>query len=137
MTTRSAKAKGKRLQNELRQMLLETFTELSSDDIKSAIASEGGEDLKLSPAARALIPIAFECKNTEKIAIWQALQQAEKNANGYNPVVVFSKNRAPIKVALDLSFFLKLLNRASNASMSSKKTESQAGTEKGHGTTTK
>ena len=41
---------------------------------------ESGEDIKLSPAARKLIPYSFECKNQEKLNIWEALSQAEENA---------------------------------------------------------
>ena len=36
---------------------------------------ESGEDIQLSPAARKLIPFAFECKNQEKLNIWESLKQ--------------------------------------------------------------
>jgi uncharacterized protein (UPF0218 family) len=52
MLTRSAKNKGKRLQNLVREELLSAFSSLQPEDIKVAISSEGGEDVKLSPAAR-------------------------------------------------------------------------------------
>ena len=77
MKTRSAKNKGKRLQNSIRDILLETFTQLEEDDIKSTTMGESGEDIQLSPAARKLIPYAIECKNQEKINIWESLKQAE------------------------------------------------------------
>ena len=67
MKTRSAKNKGKRLQNSVRDILLETFTQLEEDDIKSTTMGESGEDIQLSPAARKLIPYAIECKNQEKM----------------------------------------------------------------------
>ena len=79
MKTRSAKNKGKRLQNSVRDILLETFTQLEEDDVKSTTMGESGEDIQLSPAARKLIPFAFECKNQEKLNIWSALEQAESN----------------------------------------------------------
>ena len=62
MKTRSAKAKGRRLQNKIRDLLLEEFKELEPDDIRTAIMGETGEDIKLSPAARKKIPYSFECK---------------------------------------------------------------------------
>jgi len=34
MKTRSAKNKGKRLQNDVRDLILETFTELEQDDVR-------------------------------------------------------------------------------------------------------
>ena len=42
MKTRSAKNKGKRLQNTVRDVLLETFDTLEPDDIKSAIMGDSG-----------------------------------------------------------------------------------------------
>ena len=60
MKTRSAKSKGRRLQNQVKELLLEAFTELEPDDIRTAIMGETGEDIKLSPAARREIPFSFE-----------------------------------------------------------------------------
>lgn len=116
MNTRSCKAKGKRLQNFLRETLLSAFPALEPDDIKSAMASETGEDLKLSPAAKHLIPFSFECKNTEKIAVWQALKQAQDNANGRQPVVVFSRNRSTPHVVISLETFVVLISQNANKS---------------------
>ena len=47
MKTRSAKAKGRRLQNKIRDLLLEEFKDLEPDDIRTAIMGETGEDIKL------------------------------------------------------------------------------------------
>ena len=66
MKTRSAKSKGRRLQNKVKEILLEAFTELEPDDIRTAIMGETGEDIKLSPAARREIPFSFECKTKKK-----------------------------------------------------------------------
>ena len=43
------KQQGKRLQNSVRDILLETFTQLEEDDIKSTTMGESGEDIQLSP----------------------------------------------------------------------------------------
>lgn len=69
MKTRSAKAKGRRLQDSVRKLLLENFPQLEDDDIKTAIMGESGEDIHLSPAARKLIPYSIECKNQEALSI--------------------------------------------------------------------
>lgn len=114
MNTHSAKQKGKRLQNALRAALLAVFPELQTDDIKSAMSSEAGEDLKLSPAAQRLVPFSFECKNTEKLQVWAALEQAQQNANGRKPAVVFSRNRSMPHVVVDLDTFLGLLRASAN-----------------------
>ena len=84
MKSRSAKNKGKRLQNSFRDLLLETFTQLEPDDIRSAIMGESGEDIKLSPAARKIIPYSIECKNQEAINIWKAYEQAQENSSNYS-----------------------------------------------------
>ena len=78
MKTRSAKNKGKRLQNDVRDLILETFTELEPDDVRSTTMGDSGEDVLLSPAARKLFPFSVECKNQEKLNVWSSLEQAEQ-----------------------------------------------------------
>ena len=77
MKTRSAKNKGKRLQNDVRDLILETFKQLEPDDVRSTTMGDSGEDILLSPAARKLFPFSVECKNQEKLNIWSSLEQAE------------------------------------------------------------
>ena len=114
MKTRSAKAKGRRLQNKIRDLLLEEFKELEPDDIRTAIMGETGEDIKLSPAARRKIPYSFECKNQEKIYIWESLKQSEENSGDYPPDLIFKRNRSKTYVTLELEDFLKLINDRSD-----------------------
>ena len=92
MKTRSAKNKGKRLQNDVRDLILETFTELEPDDVRSTSMGCGGEDLQLSPAARKKFNFSVECKNQEKLNIWSALDQAEQNSGEHTPLVIFKRN---------------------------------------------
>ena len=110
MKTRSGKAKGRRLQNKIRDLLLEHFSDkLKPDDVKVAIMGETGEDIKLSPAARRLIPYSFECKNQEKLNIWSSLEQAEENSGDYPPVLIFKRNRSKTYVTVELEEFMKLI----------------------------
>ena len=110
MKTRSAKNKGKRLQNNVRDILLETFKEqLEEDDVKSTTMGESGEDIQLSPAARQLIPYAFECKNQEKLNIWSALEQAEANGEKGTPVLVFKRNRSKTYAVIEFKEFVDLI----------------------------
>ena len=110
MKTASRKAKGRRLQNKIRDLLIEHFSdELEDDDIRCAIMGESGEDLKLSPAARKLIPYSIECKNQEKLNIWDSLEQAEENSNGHAPVLIFKRNRSKTYAVVELNNFLKLI----------------------------
>ena len=109
MKSRSAKNKGKRLQNKVRDLLLETFNQLEPDDVRSAIMGESGEDIKLSPAARKLIPYSFECKNQEKLNIWESLKQAEENSGVSSPVLIFKRNRSKTYAVLNVEDFIKLI----------------------------
>ena len=53
MKTKSAKAKGKRLQNRVRDLLVEKYSKvLEEGDFKSTTMGESGIDIQLSPAAR-------------------------------------------------------------------------------------
>ncbi len=111
MKTRSAKNKGKRLQNKVRDLLLETFKdELEPDDIRSQIMGMSGEDIVLSPAARRLFPFSVECKAQESLSIWSALEQAESNAGKHIPLLVFKRNRSKTYVTIELEEFIKLIN---------------------------
>ena len=75
MKTRSAKKKGKRLQNTVRNLLVEKYSEvLEPGDIKSTTMGESGIDVQLSPAARKVFPWGIECKNQEAISIWKCLK---------------------------------------------------------------
>jgi hypothetical protein len=112
MKTSSAKAKGRRLQQEVQKIILEHYPTLEKDDVKVAIMSESGQDIKLSPAARAVFPYSVECKNVEKLNVWSALKQAEQNApDGQIPLLVFKKNRSKTYVALPLEDFMNLVGK--------------------------
>ena len=110
MKTSSAKAKGRRLQQKVRDLLLETFKELEPDDIRSTSMGVSGEDLQLSPAARKLIPFAIECKNQEKLNVWDSLKQAEENSGDYDPVLIFKRNRSKTYAVINIEKFIELIN---------------------------
>ena len=110
MKPRSAKNKGKRLQNKVRDLILEKFNQLEPDDVRSVTMGESGEDILLSPAARKLFPFSTECKNQEKLNIWSSLEQAETNSGKHIPIVVFKRNRSKTYVALEFEKLLELLN---------------------------
>lgn len=111
MKTSSAKNKGRRLQQYVRDRLLALAPWLQADDVRSTSMGASGEDLLLSPKARETYPIAIECKNVEKINIWQAIDQAQENANGHYPVVIFKRNHSKVYAAVDLDLLLTLLTK--------------------------
>tara|TARA_R110001592_G_scaffold54962_2_gene168350 strand:+ start:1972 stop:2310 length:339 start_codon:yes stop_codon:yes gene_type:complete len=106
---RSSKAKGRRLQNYVRDLLRSLFkNKLDEDDIKSQTMGMNGEDIVLSPAARKLFPYSIECKNVEKISIWKAIKQAESNtAKGTTPLLIITRNRTPTYVVENIEDWIK------------------------------
>ena len=92
MKAQSAKAKGRRLQQWVRDQLIEQL-DVHPEDIESRSMGAGGEDLIMARAARQKFPYSVECKNQEKVNVWEAYAQAEQNCKGYEPVVVIKRNR--------------------------------------------
>jgi len=112
MRPSSAKAKGRRLQNQIRELILENFPQLHPDDVKTAIMGESGEDIKLSPAARNLFPYSVEAKNVEKLNIWSALDQATENTKeDTHPLLFFKRNHSKLYVAFEASHLFELLDK--------------------------
>ena len=113
MRPQSAKAKGRRLQQAVVEALLEAFPHLTADDVRSTPMGAPGEDVQLSPAARAAVPFSFECKNCERVNVWDALGQAAANARGRGaPALVLKRNRHEPHVVLPLAAFVPLLAAA-------------------------
>ena len=109
MKTSSKKGKGRRLQNFVRDELVKSFPSLENDDIKVAIMGENGEDIKLSPAAKKIIPYSFECKNQERLSIWEALNQAEENCEDRVPTLIFKRNRSKTYAVIEFNELIKLI----------------------------
>ena len=96
MRPQSCKSKGRRLQQRVAQSILDAFPHLEDDDCVSTSMGAPGEDVRLSAAARAALPLSLECKCQERLNIWAAVEQAQKNCPaGATPCVVFTRNRAP------------------------------------------
>jgi len=110
-TPATRKAKGRTLQNFVHDEVLKNFKGILEDgDVKKAIMGESGIDIKLSPHARRIFPYGVECKNTEKINIWAAINQCEDNAakEKLKPLLVIKRNRTDVHVVLRWEDFLKL-----------------------------
>ena len=75
MKTSSAKAKGRRLQQWVRTLLIEKL-DIHEEDIESRPMGSGGEDLIMARAAREKFPFSVECKNQETGNVWKAMEQA-------------------------------------------------------------
>ena len=107
MRPQSAKSKGRRLQQWVRNVLVESLN-IHPEDIESRSMGAGGEDLIMSRAARKSFPYSIECKNQEKINIWSAYQQAQENSKGYTPIVVLKRNNVKPLILIDAESFIAL-----------------------------
>ena len=113
MKTQSAKAKGRRLQQWIRDQLIEKL-EVHPEDIESRSMGAGGEDLIMARAAREKFPYSVECKNQEKINIWESYKQADMNSKVYEPVVVLKRNNHKPLVLVDAEYFVNLHKEKKN-----------------------
>lgn len=112
MKPQSAKNKGRRLQQWVRDTLLKIFPQFTSDDIRSTSMGASGEDLLLSSAARAAFPYSVECKNVERVNIWKTWEQAESFCHpDCQPLVIIKRNNHKPLVVLDAEYFFKLHNK--------------------------
>lgn len=113
MKTSSAKAKGRRLQQLVRDFILNLFTELTPDDVRSTGMGQSGVDIQLSSLAKKVFPYSVECKNKERISLWQELKQAEQNKDpGTEPLLIIKRNRTEPYAVLTFKHFMELLSEA-------------------------
>ena len=110
MKTQSAKAKGRKLQQWVRTQLIEQL-DVHPEDIESRSMGAGGEDLIMARAAIQKFPFSIECKNVEKLNVWEAYEQAKANCNDYEPLVVMKKNQKKPLVVIDADYFISLVKR--------------------------
>ena len=111
MRPQSAKAKGRRLQQQFRELLIEELG-IHPEDIESRSMGAGGEDLIMARAAREKFPYSIECKNVEKLNVWEAYKQASENSKDYEPLVVMKKNNHKTLVVLNAESFVKLFKNS-------------------------
>lgn len=116
--TQSAKAKGRRLQNYIRDRLLERFPWLGEGDVESCSMGSSGVDLKMSPLARKTLPISIEAKKTKKTPSRAELEQSRANAYGTTvPAVVWCPHGCGMQksmIMFDLEEFLSWYEEVAN-----------------------
>ena len=108
MKVQSGKAKGRRLQQWVRTLLIEKLG-VHEEDIESRSMGAGGEDLIMARAAREKFPFSIECKNVEKLNVWEAYKQAKENAGKYVPIVVMKKNQEKPLIVIDAEEFVNIM----------------------------
>lgn len=109
ISTASRKAKGRKLQQLVRDSILEKFPHLTVDDVRSTAMGQGGMDIQLSPLAGASFPYAVECKRNKSFAVYGPYSQASTNAGKYEPLLVIQGDRQKPLVVIDLEHFMELV----------------------------
>ena len=54
---------------------------------------------------------SIECKNCERLNVWDAYDQACANSGDYEPLLIMKKNRKKPLVVLDAEAFIKLMTK--------------------------
>ena len=107
MKTQSAKAKGRRLQQWIRDQLIEHLV-VHEEDVESRSMGASGEDLIMARDARRKFPYSIECKNVEKVNVWDAYEQAKGNAKNGEPLVIIKRNKSKPLALVDAEYFVRL-----------------------------
>ena len=77
------------------------------EDIESRSMGAGGEDLIMARDARRKFPFSVECKNVERLNVWDAYEQAQPNSGDHEPILFMKKNRKKPLVVVDAEWFIK------------------------------
>jgi len=107
MKTSSAKQKGRKFQQWVRDQLIEQL-DVHPEDIESRSMGSQGEDIIMARAAREKFPYSIECKNQESLNIWKAYEQATENSGNYEPIVFIKRNNQKPLVVVDAEYFVRL-----------------------------
>lgn len=110
-STKANKAKGRKGQQEVRDMILEAFPELEMDDCRSTSMGAQGADILLSPIARSYMPWNIEVKRRKRIGLCRHIEQAAEFGED-EPVVFAREDRGEWIVALRAEYFLDLFGTA-------------------------
>ena len=98
VTPGAAKAKGRRLQNWVREKILAKITGLRAGDVVSTPMGVNGSDVQLSPHALDILPLQFECKNNKRNSIYAIYDQAVSHGNNIPVAVVKADFKTPLAV---------------------------------------
>ena len=106
MKPQSAKAKGRLFQQWVRDQLIEQRN-IHPEDIESRSMGAGGEDLIMARDARQKFPFSIECKNQQKLNVYDAYDQACANSGDHEPILFMKKNHKKPLVVVDAEWFIK------------------------------
>lgn len=119
MRTKSAKAKARRLQDWVVQKLITILDLTPEQTVKPAIMGEKGVDVQLATSVSSIFPYSIECKNVERLNIWDAWEQTTANClksslSNTHPLLIISKNRKTPLAIVDAEHFIRLHKNGRN-----------------------
>lgn len=111
MKPQSAKAKGRKFQQQVRDAILEAFPQLEPDDVRSTSMGASGEDILLSPRGRELFNFTVECKSLAKFVGYKYYDQSAIRVTGQTnvPIVCIKQNGREPLVILSLKDFMEIV----------------------------
>lgn len=112
MKTQSAKAKGRRLQQEVASSLAKRYdlTYGQDEDFSSRGMGQSGVDIAMSPLAKSMCPFDIEAKCQETWSIPEWWRQTIANTKeGRIPLLVIKKNRHETLAILRFEDLLRLM----------------------------
>jgi hypothetical protein len=110
LTPQSAKSKGRRLQQWVRDTILAMFPKLEADDVRSTSMGATGEDVQLSPAARNYVPYQIECKNKARSQVHTWYNQAKEHGD-HEPLVIIKMDRDVPLAVVSAEHYFTILRR--------------------------
>jgi hypothetical protein len=118
--TASAKAKGRKFQQHVRDRILKMFPWLREGDVESRSMGAGGVDIMMSPVARRTLPLSIECKKTKATPSRAQLEQSQANVvEGTIPCVIWcphGKGADKAMIMFDFDEFLGWYKERQNES---------------------
>ena len=109
MKHKSRSAKGRYLQNIVKQKIFKLYPSLTKKDIRTSMNGENSADIKLlTSTAKKLFPYSVECKNRNES---KGIYKHYKQATGHSPrapLLVIKMNREKPLAIIDLDHFFDL-----------------------------
>jgi hypothetical protein len=119
MKTSSAKAKGRKFQQQIARGIAGAhgLTYGADEDCESRGMGQPGTDVRLSKHAKKLFPFSVECKCQERLAFWDAINQARTNVlQDTDWLLLVKRNRETPIAILDWEVFLELQRKSQSSS---------------------
>lgn len=124
-TAASKKQKGSRLERKVAEALRRTGLDPNAGRMPLS-----GADSHLKGDVRTDLPYTIECKNTERVRLWDFWGQATDQAHYHPPVLCISANHRPVLAVVELETLLNLMQCEQQLDGAIQETETAGGASK-------